>query len=62
MAELDVPVCLMHMRGDPTTMMGLKDYENDDIVSGVRSGHSFFFSPSFLARDADLLSYQEGAL
>lgn len=37
MAELDVPVCLMHMRGDTKTMMDLKDYENDDIVLGVRS-------------------------
>jgi len=36
MAELDVPVCLMHMRGDPNTMMGLKEYENNDIVAGVR--------------------------
>lgn len=36
MAELDVPVCLMHMRGDPTTMTNLKDYENDDVVGGVR--------------------------
>jgi len=36
MAELDVPVCLMHMRGDTKTMMHLKDYEDGDVVKGVR--------------------------
>lgn len=32
-AKLDIPVMLMHMRGEPTTMTGLADYE--DVVSEV---------------------------
>lgn len=32
-AERGVPVCLMHMRGDPRTMQGLADY--DDVVAAV---------------------------
>ena len=37
MAELDVPVCLMHMRGNSKTMMQLVGYEHDDVVRVVRS-------------------------
>lgn len=32
-AELDIPVMLMHMRGEPTTMNNLSQY--DDVVSDV---------------------------
>ena len=32
-AELDIPVMLMHMRGEPTTMDGLAQY--DDVISDV---------------------------
>lgn len=35
-AELQVPICLMHMRGTPQTMQQLTDYEGDDVLSGVR--------------------------
>lgn len=37
MAELKVPVCLMHMRGDAKTMMSKENttYENDDVVEDV---------------------------
>ncbi|KAJ3194912.1 trifunctional dihydropteroate synthetase [Irineochytrium annulatum] len=35
MAELRVPVCLMHMRGDSMTMTGLTEYAGD-VVGGVR--------------------------
>ncbi|KAK9466140.1 Dihydropteroate synthase-like protein [Lipomyces arxii] len=34
-AELDVPICLMHMRGTPQTMSKLTEYKNDDVVEGV---------------------------
>ncbi|MFK3990106.1 MULTISPECIES: dihydropteroate synthase [unclassified Psychrobacter] len=34
-AELDIPVMLMHMRGEPTTMNNLAHY--DDIISDVRA-------------------------
>ncbi|MHA4848329.1 MULTISPECIES: dihydropteroate synthase [unclassified Rhodococcus (in: high G+C Gram-positive bacteria)] len=33
-AELDVPVCLMHMRGDPDTMQNSPEY--GDVVTEVR--------------------------
>ncbi|KAM0789125.1 hypothetical protein ACM66B_003179 [Microbotryomycetes sp. NB124-2] len=36
MAELDVPVVLMHSRGTPKTMSSLTEYEGDDVVKGVR--------------------------
>jgi len=36
MCELDVPVILMHNRGNFSTMVNLKDYPNDDVVAGVR--------------------------
>lgn len=36
MAELDVPVVLMHSRGTPRTMAGLTDYPDGDVVRGVR--------------------------
>ncbi|KAI9365181.1 Dihydropteroate synthase-like protein [Pilaira anomala] len=37
MAETQVPVCLMHMRGDAQTMMSEENttYENNDVVSDV---------------------------
>ncbi|KAI7903788.1 Dihydropteroate synthase-like protein [Cokeromyces recurvatus] len=37
MAECNVPVCLMHMRGDAHTMMSKENttYENDDVVDEV---------------------------
>ncbi|KAI8984263.1 Dihydropteroate synthase-like protein [Mycotypha africana] len=37
MAECNVPVCLMHMRGDAQTMMSKQNttYENDDVVDDV---------------------------
>ena len=34
-AELDIPIMLMHMRGEPTTMNNLAQY--DDIISDVRA-------------------------
>lgn len=34
-AELDIPVMLMHMRGEPTTMNNLAQY--DDVISDVRA-------------------------
>lgn len=34
-AKLDIPVMLMHMRGEPTTMNNLAQY--DDIISDVRA-------------------------
>ncbi|KAI8869170.1 Dihydropteroate synthase [Ramicandelaber brevisporus] len=34
-AELQVPVCLMHMRGTPKTMTKLTDYAGGDVVRGV---------------------------
>ncbi|WP_349257498.1 dihydropteroate synthase [Candidatus Phytoplasma australasiaticum] len=34
-AELDIPVMLMHMRGEPTTMNGLAQY--DDVVQEVKT-------------------------
>ncbi|KRG32701.1 MULTISPECIES: dihydropteroate synthase [unclassified Psychrobacter] len=34
-AELDIPVMLMHMRGEPTTMNNLAHY--DDVISDVRA-------------------------
>ncbi|KAJ3234646.1 trifunctional dihydropteroate synthetase [Chytriomyces hyalinus] len=37
MAELNVPVCIMHMRGDPKTMQSLTTYENNDVTSEVRT-------------------------
>eukprot|EP00160_Parvularia_atlantis_P021559 Unigene9393_Nuclearia_a/m.28681 Unigene9393_Nuclearia_a/g.28681 ORF Unigene9393_Nuclearia_a/g.28681 Unigene9393_Nuclearia_a/m.28681 type:complete len:763 (-) Unigene9393_Nuclearia_a:31-2319(-) len=38
MAAANVPVCLMHMRGDTRTMMlpESKEYPEDDVVTGVR--------------------------
>ncbi|KAI8611218.1 Dihydropteroate synthase-like protein [Chytriomyces sp. MP71] len=36
MAELKVPVCIMHMRGDPKTMQSLTTYENNDVTAEVR--------------------------
>lgn len=36
MAELDVPVILMHSRGTPQTMSKLTDYNGGDVVAGVR--------------------------
>ncbi|KAK4047923.1 trifunctional dihydropteroate synthetase [Microbotryomycetes sp. JL201] len=36
MAELDVPVILMHSRGTPKTMSNLTEYKDDDVVAGVR--------------------------
>ncbi|KAF8969076.1 hypothetical protein BGZ46_010740 [Entomortierella lignicola] len=36
MAKWDVPVCLMHMRGDSMTMMSQTDYgENNDVVGEI---------------------------
>jgi dihydroneopterin aldolase/2-amino-4-hydroxy-6-hydroxymethyldihydropteridine diphosphokinase/dihydropteroate synthase len=37
MADCNVPVCLMHMRGDAQTMMSQENttYENDDVVDDV---------------------------
>jgi dihydropteroate synthase/2-amino-4-hydroxy-6-hydroxymethyldihydropteridine diphosphokinase len=37
MGECNVPVCLMHMRGDANTMMSLENttYENNDVVDDV---------------------------
>jgi dihydroneopterin aldolase / 2-amino-4-hydroxy-6-hydroxymethyldihydropteridine diphosphokinase / dihydropteroate synthase len=35
-ATLDVPVILMHTRGDSTTMAKLTSYPEDDVVAGVR--------------------------
>ncbi|KAI8084024.1 Dihydropteroate synthase-like protein [Gilbertella persicaria] len=37
MADCNVPVCLMHMRGDAQTMMSTENttYENDDVVDDV---------------------------
>ncbi|KAI9485751.1 MAG: Dihydropteroate synthase-like protein [Benjaminiella poitrasii] len=37
MADCNVPVCLMHMRGDAQTMMSKENttYENDDVVDDV---------------------------
>lgn len=37
MAELDVPVILMHSRGTPQTMSSMTEYPGNDIVAGVRS-------------------------
>ncbi|ORY30471.1 Dihydropteroate synthase [Rhizoclosmatium globosum] len=37
MAEMKVPVCIMHMRGDPKTMQSMTKYENDDVVTEVRN-------------------------
>lgn len=37
MADLDVPVVLMHSRGTPSTMSRLTEYEGGDVVAGVRS-------------------------
>ncbi|WP_201502444.1 dihydropteroate synthase [Psychrobacter cibarius] len=34
-AELDIPIMLMHMRGEPTTMNNLAQY--DDVISDVRA-------------------------
>eukprot|EP00550_Attheya_septentrionalis_P006175 CAMPEP_0198295056 /NCGR_PEP_ID=MMETSP1449-20131203/25571_1 /TAXON_ID=420275 /ORGANISM="Attheya septentrionalis, Strain CCMP2084" /LENGTH=688 /DNA_ID=CAMNT_0043995227 /DNA_START=297 /DNA_END=2363 /DNA_ORIENTATION=+ len=34
-AELKVPMILMHMRGTPQTMQGLTHYRNNDVVSDV---------------------------
>ena len=34
-AELDIPIMLMHMRGEPTTMNNLAQY--DDIISDIRA-------------------------
>lgn len=34
-AELDIPVMIMHMRGEPTTMNNLAQY--DDIISDIRA-------------------------
>ncbi|KAK9475630.1 Dihydropteroate synthase-like protein [Lipomyces japonicus] len=34
-AELEVPIILMHMRGTPQTMAKQIKYENDDVVAGV---------------------------
>ncbi|MGE6361068.1 dihydropteroate synthase [Psychrobacter glacincola] len=34
-SELDIPVMLMHMRGEPTTMNNLAHY--DDVISDVRA-------------------------
>ena len=34
-AELDIPIMLMHMRGEPTTMNNLAHY--DDVISDVRA-------------------------
>ncbi|KAI9138925.1 Dihydropteroate synthase-like protein [Paraphysoderma sedebokerense] len=36
MSNLNVPVCLMHMRGDSKTMMSLTTYDNNDVIEGVR--------------------------
>lgn len=35
MAAADVPVVLMHSRGDAATMSSLTTYANDDVVAGV---------------------------
>lgn len=38
MAELDVPVVLMHSRGGPEAMGGeMREYEDGDVVAGVRN-------------------------
>jgi len=42
LAELNLPVCFMHTRGDTQTMTKLKDYENDDIVGGIQLDFNFF--------------------
>ncbi|KAI9019827.1 Dihydropteroate synthase-like protein [Hyaloraphidium curvatum] len=34
-AELGVPICLMHMRGNPRTMTTLTAYDGEDVVAGV---------------------------
>ncbi|KAJ3205642.1 trifunctional dihydropteroate synthetase [Entophlyctis luteolus] len=36
MSQLKVPVCIMHMRGDPKSMQSLTTYENNDVVTEVR--------------------------
>ncbi|KAI9341896.1 Dihydropteroate synthase-like protein [Obelidium mucronatum] len=37
MADLKVPVCIMHMRGNPKTMQSLTKYDNNDVVTEVRN-------------------------
>ncbi|KAJ3114863.1 trifunctional dihydropteroate synthetase, partial [Physocladia obscura] len=36
MAQLKVPVCIMHMRGNTKTMRSMTSYENNDVVGEVR--------------------------
>ncbi|ORY05968.1 Dihydropteroate synthase [Basidiobolus meristosporus CBS 931.73] len=35
MAKLNVPVCLMHMRGDTKTMATLTEYKNNDVIADI---------------------------
>jgi dihydroneopterin aldolase/2-amino-4-hydroxy-6-hydroxymethyldihydropteridine diphosphokinase/dihydropteroate synthase len=49
MAELDVPVCLMHRRGNTKTMMGLVDYKDNDIIRAVRDELSVCVKRALLA-------------
>ncbi|KAI8461830.1 Dihydropteroate synthase-like protein [Phakopsora pachyrhizi] len=35
-ARLGVPYVMMHMRGDPKTMVRMSSYEQDDVLGGVR--------------------------
>ncbi|ORX86393.1 Dihydropteroate synthase [Basidiobolus meristosporus CBS 931.73] len=35
MAKLNVPVCLMHMRGNTKTMATLTEYKNNDVIADI---------------------------
>ncbi|KAK9768169.1 trifunctional dihydropteroate synthetase [Basidiobolus ranarum] len=35
MAKLNVPVCLMHMRGNTKTMQSLTEYKNNDVIADI---------------------------
>ncbi|KAI9208723.1 Dihydropteroate synthase-like protein [Polychytrium aggregatum] len=35
-AKHHAPYCLMHMRGNPQTMMNLTEYENNDVVEDIK--------------------------
>jgi dihydroneopterin aldolase/2-amino-4-hydroxy-6-hydroxymethyldihydropteridine diphosphokinase/dihydropteroate synthase/2-amino-4-hydroxy-6-hydroxymethyldihydropteridine diphosphokinase/dihydropteroate synthase len=37
MAQSHLPVCLMHMRGSPKTMTSLTQYEENDVIQGIRT-------------------------
>ncbi|KAJ3414105.1 trifunctional dihydropteroate synthetase [Chytridiales sp. JEL 0842] len=36
MAKTHMPVCLMHMRGTPKTMTALTQYEENDVIQGIK--------------------------